>query len=269
MQKLIFKIVLGLAVLAGVILGLSQVKLVRNYLDNYGVKQVEEFLGSKPLKPEYEAMVVALAQEMGITEHIVIRKMNATAMQMLGYHNAFVIFPTVVSIVPISNQPMLYVSEGMFEDLTYPEQRFLIGHELIHARDRHLLFAVLIKMIITFLLLGLAYLIFVYLQKRYRISAFVQGMLIASLLAISFGGPYLGFMAYRRHIEQIADTDSLKLLNSYEGFFALNKRWQREFCLPKHNNDFCGLLADHPSCHEREQLCLELQKQVQNINTGC
>lgn len=268
MKKIVFKIVLGLAVLASVIFGLSQVKCVRNYLDNYAVKQVEEFLGSKPLKPEYEAIVVALAQEMGITEHIVIRKMNATAMQMLGYHNAFVIFPKFAGIIPISSQPMLYVSEGMFEDLTYPEQRFLIGHELIHARDRHLLFAHIVHMMIILLLLGLAYLVFVYLQKRYQISQLIRGMLVASLLAISLGGEYLGFMFYRRHIEQIADTDSLKLLNSYEGFFSLNKRWQKEFCIPKHNVKFFGLLAGHPSCHEREQLCLELQKKY-NIETGC
>ena len=71
-------------------------------------------------------------------------------------------------------------------------------------------------------------------------------------------GPGLSNLAYRRHIERIADEQSLTKLTSYDGCMALLRRWQKDFSLPSENPYF-GFFSDHPSCNERKLLCNNLK----------
>lgn len=250
MASIVCLVILGLAV--------TRVCDISQYLDKCAVNKVEARYGCMPLSPEQEAKVVAIALEMGITEKIIIRKMNSFALQTYGYHNAFVTFGRLFEVLPLSTQPFLYISAGFFEDLSDAEQRFLIGHELIHARDRHLLFYDLFYKLTIILLVVTFWLVNYYFSRRSP-QLFFKKIFIMVLFYIGLIVIFLTGMFYRRYIERVADCESLKLLNSYDGFFQLNQRWQRDFCMPKHNNYF-GLLADHPSCHEREQYCLALQQ---------
>lgn len=246
-------------VVAGLSWRLCQYKPVANYLNAYGVSLIEGDFGKARLEPDQEAMILAIAQEMGITKKIEIRKMNSTALSIFGYHNAFVIFPTIcAAVIPVGNVPVFYASAGFFEDITPMEQRFLIGHELIHAREGHCRLEGLIKFVSWVLSIILCGLLGLYLKRRYPVrSSFL--ILPIMLWFGAFWLVHLSGLYYRRQIEYVADAQSLKLLNSYDGLFAISKRWQKEFCIPRHNSNFFGLLADHPSCHEREQICLELQ----------
>jgi Zn-dependent protease with chaperone function len=266
MKKLIFKILVGFLLLSGLFFGLSRVSRLRNYLDSYGLSLVQEQFGSLPLNPEHEAFILGLIQELGIQEKIILYKTNSTGLCLLGPHNAFVIHPHLSQIFPISNQAIMYVSQGMFEDLTPAERRFLIGHELIHARDHHLVFSDFILLLALILSLVLCGFLANYMNNHNLWHENVRVVVILSLVLLSTVGTRVIYMGYRRYLENVADSESLKLLNSYEGFFAINERWQKKFGVPKHNRSCFGLFSDHPSCHEREQNCLNLQKQSQNQN---
>jgi len=261
MKNLLIKLLLGLALIIGLAWGLLQIEVVSNFMDDYGVKLTEEQLGSQLLASEQEALIRSIAQEMRINKKFLVRKMNSTALSTFGYYNALVVHPTALNgVIPVGNCPILYASASFFEDITPSEQRFLIGHELIHARDGHCRLEALVKLIIVIFFLALAILLSLYFKRKYP---FNNSLLILPVFLAWFGFVviHLSGLYYRRQIEWVADTESFKLLNSYEGFLALNQRWQKEFCMPKHNADYFGWLADHPSCYEREQNCLALQKE--------
>jgi hypothetical protein len=49
---------------------------IRQYCHDYGVRSTQEWLGNQPLALEHEQKILAIAQEMGVTEPLIIRKMN-------------------------------------------------------------------------------------------------------------------------------------------------------------------------------------------------
>ena len=246
----------GLAAIL-LLLFISTLSPVKNYLDSYAIGFAEKKFGSKHLAQSQEDKILSIAKEMGITENIVIRKMNTSALQTYGYYNAFAYFVGVpFQIFPISDQPFMFVSEGFLEDLSAEEQRFLIGHELIHIRDRHTKYLALPWYLSILLLLTMTY----FIRKKYLLGRLLTGLLIYFSVAV----PNLTMLAYRRHIEWVADTESMKILNSYDGCMKLMSRWQKDFKMPK-DHLIHALVSDHPSCHEREQCCLELKNQ--NIGT--
>lgn len=243
----------GLFVLVG------KITPIRQYLDAYAIQLVGEQYGYGALPPAQEAKILGLAIELGIADKIIVRKMNTAALQMYGYHNAFACTAQWRGFLPLSFQPFVYVSESFLEDLSEQEQRFLIGHELIHARERHLMFLNLINYLVVLLLLLLWMWLIVRLYSRMITTKPYWFYLVAYLLlCLVVGIPKLGYKAYCRHIEWVADRESLQLLNTYEGCLKALERWQKDFGIPEHNADF-GLLADHPSCYERKEYCLALQ----------
>lgn len=241
---------------------LSTLPPIKRYLATYAQKSMEEVYGSAPLSSAHEAQVQAIAAELGITEPIIMRKMNTNALMTFGYHNAFAAFHLVGGLLPVVDTPFLFISQGFFEDLSEQEQRFLIGHELIHIKERHTKY---IQLVIVLVLLALCILwglygrkrteavIATYISESYRApSLFCAGFISICILAVI---PELMHFWYRRHIEWEADHQSLALLDSHDGGVQLMDRWMKEFKLPQ-INPYWGLLADHPSCFERRAYCL-------------
>ncbi len=230
------------------------------------IKTTQIAFGSMPLKPEQEQFVKSIADEIGIANKLIIRKMNHNALAQFGYHNAFAYNPQLYSLFPIESVSFLFISEGFFEDLSLEEQRFLIGHEMIHIKHGHL------NYLIMCLLLFFAILVFFAWQIRkriklivqcwvsYRYQIYVMRMVTFVLLCVCNIGTSGADFAYRRYIEKEADCVSMQLLNSYDGCMKLTERWHKECKLALHNPYF-GLTSDHPSCAERQAYCLELQNQ--------
>jgi Zn-dependent protease with chaperone function len=250
---------------------------------SYTISTLEKSFGSQPLDAKQTALVQAIAAEMGISIPIKICKMNTLAMQQFGYCNALAVTPLFLDLIPISSQPYMYISESFFADITPAEQRFLIGHELIHIRDQHvdwLNFWIIILQITGFIIFWL-----ITKSLRLKLSAFkaqtlskeplilklriILGVICkafvpAAIICIAFVTtnltPILISLTYRRYIEREADCRSLELLNSHAGALQFMCRAEKSYKSPKHNPYF-GLLADHPSCHERRIYCLESQFQ--------
>jgi len=259
MKKVVI-ILVGILVLTGAFLGLRTIPVVRQGLDNYAINTMTDCYGKTNLKPEYEATILAIAHEMGISEPIVIRKMSSIALQKFGYYNAFVAFALLFDVIPYSNQPFMFVSEGFFEDLSPEEQRFLIGHELIHIRERHTMFVNLVKVLFTIILLLPWYCAVLYFRRRFAERTILMVICVYLLLCVVLVIPKLATFNYLRYMEKIADCESLKLLNTHEGCLKLLKRWETDFKMA-HHHDYYGILADHPSNYERKCYCLELQKE--------
>ena len=236
---------------------------VRQQLDAYAQRIAEQQFGSMLLAPEHEEKIVALAQEMKVTEPIIIRKMHSRALLLFGYYNAFAYFPLLFNCIPIGNQAFLFISEGFFEDLSPEEQRFLIGHEMVHIKEHHTQYLNLVLYTLFFMLLFLWWFankykgkIFTSYRTKYHtsVSAFVSLILFGLCLVI----PKLVGLTYRRYIEREADCVSLAILKSYDGGIKLIERWQKEFGMPMHNQNW-ALFSDHPSCHERKMYCMNIK----------
>lgn len=211
---------------------------------------------------EYEKKINEIAKIMGIYEPIIIRKMNYNSLRGFGYNNAFVYFTKWLNVIPLSSKPFLYVSEGFFEDLTSDEQLFLIGHELIHAKYRHLLYAPLVKLLIVLLIFLLVYLLIRalvnYFVVWYGARSYQRFLKFAIYSAVFFGINLAGdifYARYKRSIEWQADRESLALLKSYDGGIAFLERCVREYRQSWHLNGM-ALFADHPSNYERRIYCL-------------
>jgi len=138
------------------------------------------------------------------------------------------------------------------------EQRFLIGHEMVHIKKHHTQYLSLALCLMFIMLLLAWWLAVKYIIKTFacfgaiykRVGYIFSGLLFCVCLPIP---NFIGF-AYRRHIEWEADRISLDLLHFYEGGIKLMDRWQKEFNVPLH--DARGLFADHPSCYERKMYCM-------------
>lgn len=247
------------------ILATTATLLFKDHIDAYAIKITERTWGAKPSNPEQEAFVKNIAKEMGIDEPLIIRKMNHTALATFGYHNAFVCRPAIFDIITISSQAFVFISDGFFEDISLEEQRFLIGHELIHAREGDMMYAELIKTICTFL--GILFIAFSFQKiadfvKRffgaYHLTIFPIAIMMMTFLCFII--PNLITLAYRRHIERRADRESIRILKTYDGCLATLNCWETTYKMPS-DNPYYGLFSSHPSCTERKQLCLDLKKQ--------
>ena len=232
-------------------------------INGYAIKSAEDTFGSKLLAPEQEEMINAIARRVGVTQYVVIRKMNHHALSMMGYYNAFVIFPSIFNCIPIGDVPFLFVSEGFFEDLSSEERLFLIGHEMVHVREQHTRYFNLIQYLLLFLICCLIYFLHIRITRvQKRIGSTFGKHLLNVIVLVTGISCFMAFviigLAYRRHIEWVADEESLKILKSYEGCMKLLNRWDKEFKMP-HHNDYWGMFSSHPSLHERRVYCLDLQ----------
>ena len=228
------------------------------------VTVAQQQFGSSPLAPEQEAMIRKIAHETGVTRSVIIRKMNTQALAQFGYCNALAFNLHMCYLIPIDSVSLLFVSEGFFEDLTPEEQRFLIGHEMIHIKHGHLgylpLFICLLFLSLaacSLFLLRIIYKSFAQTIKKQYQTVFMISITLLLFFSCSFITQIASF-AYRRHIEKEADCESMKLLGSYNGCLQLTDRWQQEYNIALHNPYF-SIMSDHPSVAERKTYCLELQ----------
>ncbi|MEX0849236.1 MAG: M48 family metalloprotease [Candidatus Dependentiae bacterium] len=220
--------------------------------------------GSMPLHAEQEQFIRSIADEIGVTRKLIIRKMNQNTLVQFGYHNAFAYSPQMFFLFPLKSVSFLFVSEGFFEDLTPEEQRFLIGHEMIHISHGHLDYLTLCVLLLFILLAFFSW----QLKKRmqlivrskvsHRYQMYMMSFVTFVLFCACSVGSSGAALAYRRYIEKEADCVSMQLLNSYDGCMQLTERLHKECKLALHNPYF-GLTSDHPSCSERQAYCLELQ----------
>jgi Zn-dependent protease with chaperone function len=244
-------------------------KQISERIYSYSINQAQQKYGNVPLSPEYEKMIRSIAQEMAIEQEFIIRKMNYKALREFGYNNAFVFFYTFFNCIPLCNTPFLFVSEGFFENLSLDEQRFLIGHELVHAQEHHTQY--LNITLISFWMLLIIVMIFLsrsagivsswhYFQSH--LGKFIVQLVLGSLIFCTYYSSLLLSLAYRRHIEKTADYTCLTKLKAYDGAFALIDRWHKEFKVPFYN-PYYGLFSTHPSCFERKEYCLKLKNKYE------
>lgn len=229
----------------------------------YACASIEKQLGSVRVTPQQETFILQIAQEMGVLQPIIIRKMNRNALLHFGYHNAFVIFPLIMRYIPVGTTPFLFISEGFFDDLSIQEQRFLIGHEMVHIKEQHFRSLYLFLYLLFFALLIMGFFIYrytTYLIQKYikRYQVLLSGITFSVLLFICFLIPRLVEAHYRKNKEREADYHALSLLQVHDGCISLLNRWEHQWGVPLHN-PYYGLFADHPSTHERKTYCLALK----------
>lgn len=249
------------------LLSLYQCPYFYRIMDAYAIAKTEELLGKELLAAEHETFIREIGQQMGIEEQLFIRKMNYTAVVTWGYHNAVAYFPQFLYVIPLTDRPFLYVSEGFFEDLSPAEQRFLIGHEMVHIKERHVRFSTLI-VVLSLILVFVAWwqLRGWLLPRMSSYSSVARSFLLGILLYAGIALPGLLHLAYRRHIEWQADKISIAHLNSYDGGIKFMERCVRIYRLPW-CNPYGGWLSDHPSCFERRAYCLMCKHTAERVTT--
>ncbi len=226
---------------------------IQEKIKSYANSNTQSMFGGSSLAPEQERKIKNIAQKLGISQTIHIRKMNAQTLQQYGYHNAFAYFPRLLGIVPVGSEAFMYVSEGFFEDLDPEEQEFLIGHELAHIQQGHTRYAAVVYFLLVIVMsLGIWWAL-----RKYQILGnwLAKGALwIVCMVSLNLAALY-----YRRHIEWEADLHAIERLSAHNGMMKITQRWLKEHKMPLHE-DYFGLLSHHPSVWQRQAYCLESQK---------
>lgn len=229
------------------------------------IQEFEQKMGNTNLNKKNEKFINSIAQELNISEPFIIRKMNVYAIKKYGYYNACVAFPTYLNY-PISTTPYLFISENFFTDLSPEEQRFLIGHELIHLKEKHLMYFDFMVFIIGWIII---YAVTI-LSKNFIIPFFRRKIIsrrkgnVFIVFTIIILWIFLGLTIaiaenyYRYYYEKRADSESLKILKTTEGCLKILDRWEKQFDM-KTEHSYYGLLSDHPSHNERRKIALALQ----------
>lgn len=250
-----------MAALVGVCLSLLAYVAMKTTIENYATTRLCQSLGNLPPSQKIEEKITALARTMGVTEKIIIKKMNPVAMRIYGYHNAFACYPTLLFGAITFNKPHMFISEGFFEDLLPEEQCFIIGHELAHIQKHHILYLSPFMGLFELLMLIFWWLVLVtyikILAQRFNPAhqKTIRFTLITTSLIMCLGIPTMLELAYRRRIEREADIICVQALHCADGALKAFARWGRECKLPLHNN-YYGIFSDHPSHFERKNYCL-------------
>lgn len=255
-------IVSALLVYSVAFISVSRFGLGGAYFAPYAEKGLEESKGSTLLDQKYEEEIRSIAKEVGLTTPFHIRRMNRRALLTWGYHNAFVQYATFFGI-PVG-VPYLFASQGLFEDISPEERRFLIGHELMHIKLGHIPSALTLSYVLN-LFLALIFLILFFNfgnnnlkslgSRKYLNFKFISPKTLLFLVLVIASDAIS--IAYRRYNEWDADCNSVKCLASADGGLRLINRWQIEFNLPEHNS-WCGIFSSHPSCAERRKYISEI-----------
>ena len=261
-KYLIFSLILVVGIL------FYQRSFISDQINSYALKNTQEILGEAPVSAHQEEFIRKVAAQMNVQENFLVRKMSQPALLAHGYCNAFACFPLLFNCIPTGAQPLLFISEGFFEDLTLQEQRFIIGHELTHIKEHHTQYLSLWIIVVQLLVLFFLWILFRWYvtptikrkctNKKQRIAIYATITFI--IFAITELGATLVQKQYLRDYERVADHYALTTLNCHDGCLALIKRWQSDYQMPSHNA-YYGLFSDHPSCVERKNYCLQLQAQ--------
>ena len=235
---------------------------LKNIMENYAVSNLYETFGEMPISPCIEEKITHIAQKMGLNEKIITCKMNVQIMQKWGYCNALTCYPFLLFGLIVFNKPHLFISEGFFEDLLPEEQLFIIGHELAHIQQHHLLYFMLFMSLIELLFLVLWWFVLVRYIKKFvtRFSRSYQKKSLYLISAISLFLclfiPGLIELACKRQYEREADKMALQMLKCHDGALSMIERWCNDFAAPLTYN-YGGIFLDHPSFLERKNYCLK------------
>ena len=157
---------------------------ISTYLQEQALENLYTELGNLPIDNKLKEKIDLLAQEIGVTSPLIVNKMNCNATQLLGYHNCFITYPRSCLNIITFNKPHMFISEGFFENLSVDEQRFILGHELIHVREGHhgryfTLISMSIKICTLLSLIGIAYLFLFCFKKKLRSDKIKKNTLYA------------------------------------------------------------------------------------------
>lgn len=242
---------------------ISYLGLFKGQIEPWANNLLESSFGNQPLSQENEAEVRAIIDELNYKEPVIIKKMNWVALQKFGYYNAFACYNMEGGF--ISGSPHIFASDNFFKDLSPEERRFIIGHEVMHLRERHIHFINFVMLFVSVLLL-IFYIVFLYPFLNIRFKAlsikhanFLKwGSFLMIVIACSFVVSAIS-NASRRYIEADADCKSVTELGTHAGGLKIIDRWCKDFKMPEHNS-YYGIFADHPSCFQRREYITNLSK---------
>lgn len=187
--------------------------IIRGVGDFFG----DESLGFQALLPHNQYFIEAIIAELQMNDYCIeIRGMSNAVQRFFGRTNAFVI----PSFFGKKSHAFLFVSEDWFETLSEESKESLIKHELMHLRQNHywrkLLFA------------GVSGAAFIALKKLILDPNFDLNNKRGDLLVLNscldsacLFGWVLTQAKYSRFIEQEADIEAAKTMNSTQGFVDL------------------------------------------------
>ncbi|HJZ23589.1 MAG TPA: M48 family metalloprotease [Candidatus Babeliales bacterium] len=206
------------------------------------ISKLANLCGTESLSDEKVKLIRDTAHEIGVTQQFEIRKMSALAIAQFGLYNAFVFFD------------YLFVSEEFFEKLDYHERRFLIGHELMHIKKKHMRQRLFLSGLLFCNELPsrlLAYVSTKFLYRNYFSS--VTGM-VALIRPLVVAG-------YTRAQEKEADLGAALLLCEAQGGVSLFEKMEK-FAGDEHENYYAKwynrILATHPNFQERKRYLQEI-----------
>lgn len=234
---------------------------MRSYVVTYAMQQVEEAYGNQSVEEKTEIFIRRVAQELGIHEPIELRKFHAHGLQRYGYYNAIAAFPAIFYLFPL-DKPCIFISTGFMEGLSSDEQRFLIGHELMHIKEKHPYYLLICYVLLAmFLVLAWSFFGLPFLRLFGRRTTFsnkiLMGFFMSGYLIIFFFGNMF-YLTSMRYNEYRADSESMKILKTFDGCCSLINRWKKDFNLPD-NYAFNDFFSTHPSCYKRIDNCKQLQ----------
>ena len=120
---------------ASISLALAEQTIKSLSVSNKLLAQRQTFsLGNESVSPETEQCIRHIIKDMNMENyHIEIFSMNNYGKNLYGFMNA-VVLPSFFR----SKSNFLYISQDWFNTLSQQEKRALIGHELIHIRNKHI-----------------------------------------------------------------------------------------------------------------------------------
>jgi len=214
------------------------------------VQLLGQVLSGRELTPETQQAIREILREIGLEDADTVRL--AECVESLQK-----VFPksggaSLTSLLGGSRR-ILLMSEEAFNQLSEEEKRFLIGHEAMHIKHRHVLKAVVVGALVTICALSSATLVVRnYGRKKAYLQAGVAGVvgylgaMVATLLVRS---------AVSRANERKADCQAARGLDAAAGGVALMKRLKEDPIMLEASENYkkfwWRLLMDHPTLDER------------------
>lgn len=188
-----------------------------------------EFLVEGDVSPNVLSFVRHLQDELDMSHlNIRVKKMSSLFMKQIGKKNS----------VASSLGNILIISEEWFHSLNDEEQRMLIGHELIHIKQRHDVKSIATSVIVL-TLLNLLYTVqpIKYFDKHYNISLTIALKVHTPLFQYIYKERLLDLItplllyllrAYARHNEREADIIAASSLHCASGGVSLFSQIRNE-----------------------------------------
>lgn len=216
---------------------------------------IADLFGKEGLKPDNKQKVQRIVEELEMSHFMVeARAMNDFAFSHTGRGNALV-FP---------GMSYLFIDEEFFEELTQDEQRFLIGHELMHIYRLHGIKRLVFLSSVIVACFALADRLNEIDIEKLITSPMGQKLSSVATVTLPIMLMILGILAtYRLSRSQELDADSKVVQKlgkkAIAGGLSLLQRY--ESC-DDEKFDFKALLSYQPTIKERIANLIKLQDQI-------